>query len=282
MANLNIPDNAIRRQIASAIDVVVQVSRLSDGTRKVISIAEITGMEGDVVTMQDIFVSGSAAFERTDEVVGEFVPTGIRPKFAERPDGCRNSVADVHVQHVSGALRRSPMELLIAVVTFIVVVLVVLGLWMLVGTDKQQDLIKKRMGAVRKAERRGEASLNLKLVRDELMSNVPMMHRILMRWSWSSRLQDYLVQAGMEVKPAKIILFSAVLTVGGYLLAGIFSWYYVSTIPAGLIVGDIPFVRGGDQAEPRRCASSRKGFPKRWIFWDARSAQGTLSLPASK
>src|SRR6202050_4307987 len=56
MSSLNLPDTAIRRQIASAIDVVVQVSRQSDGTRKVTSIAEITGMEGDVVTMQDIFI----------------------------------------------------------------------------------------------------------------------------------------------------------------------------------------------------------------------------------
>ncbi len=152
------------------------------------------------------------------------------------------------------------MGLLIAVVTFIVVVLVVLGLWMLVGTDKQQDLIKKRMGAVRKAERRGEASLNLKLVRDELMSNVPMMHRILMRWSWSSRLQDYLVQAGMAVKPAKIILFSAVLTVGGYLLAGIFYGYYVS-IPAGLLVGVIPFVVVAIKRN-RRMRRFEEGFPE--------------------
>src|SRR5207244_12615641 len=56
MANLNIPDTATRRQIASAIDVIIQVSRHSDGTRKIISIAELTGMEGNVVTMQDIFV----------------------------------------------------------------------------------------------------------------------------------------------------------------------------------------------------------------------------------
>ena len=55
MAGLNLPDTAIRRQIASAIDVVVQVTCLSDGTRKVTGIAEITGMEGEIVTMQDIF-----------------------------------------------------------------------------------------------------------------------------------------------------------------------------------------------------------------------------------
>src|SRR6202046_1841493 len=84
MGSLNIPDNAIRRQIASAIDVVVQVSRLSDGTRKVISLAEITGMEGDIVSMQDIFVYRKRGIRDSGEVLGEFIPTGIRPKFAEK------------------------------------------------------------------------------------------------------------------------------------------------------------------------------------------------------
>jgi pilus assembly protein CpaF len=84
MANLNIPENAIRRQISSAIDVVIQISRMSDGTRKIVSIAEITGMEGEVVTMQDIFLYRKRGIRETGEVIGEFVPTGIRPKFAER------------------------------------------------------------------------------------------------------------------------------------------------------------------------------------------------------
>lgn len=84
MANLNVPDNAIRRHIASALDLVIQVSRMSDGTRKVVSIAEITGMEGEVVTMQDIFVFRKRGIRENGEVIGEFVPTGIRPKCAER------------------------------------------------------------------------------------------------------------------------------------------------------------------------------------------------------
>src|SRR5438046_9501497 len=84
MANLNIPETAIRRQIASAIDVVIQVSRHSDGTRKIISIAELTGMEGNVVTMQDIFVFRKRGIKENGEVLGEFIPTGVRPKFAER------------------------------------------------------------------------------------------------------------------------------------------------------------------------------------------------------
>jgi pilus assembly protein CpaF len=84
MGSLNIPENALRRQIASAIDVVVQVTRLSDGTRKVVSLAEITGMEGDVVSMQDIFVYRKRGIRDNGEVLGEFMPTGIRPKFAEK------------------------------------------------------------------------------------------------------------------------------------------------------------------------------------------------------
>jgi pilus assembly protein CpaF len=84
MSNLNLPENAIRRQIASAIDVVVQVTRMSDGTRKIASVAEITGMEGDVVTMQDIFVFRKRGIRENGEVLGDFIPTGIRPKFSER------------------------------------------------------------------------------------------------------------------------------------------------------------------------------------------------------
>jgi pilus assembly protein CpaF len=84
MSGLNIPDSAVRRQIASAIDLVVQVSRLSDGTRKVTNLAEITGMEGDVVTMQDIFIFRKRGIKDNGEVVGNFMPVGIRPKFAER------------------------------------------------------------------------------------------------------------------------------------------------------------------------------------------------------
>ena len=84
MSNLNLPENAIRRQIASAVDVVVQVSRMSDGSRKIVSVAEITGMESDVVTMQDIFVYRKRGIRENGEVLGEFLPTGIRPKFSER------------------------------------------------------------------------------------------------------------------------------------------------------------------------------------------------------
>jgi pilus assembly protein CpaF len=84
MANLNLPDKAMRQQIASAIDVVIQASRLSDGTRKIMSVSEVVGMEGDIVTMQDIFLFERVGIGEKGKVLGRFRPTGIRPKFAER------------------------------------------------------------------------------------------------------------------------------------------------------------------------------------------------------
>jgi pilus assembly protein CpaF len=84
MANLNIPERAVRHQIAAAIHAVVQIARLSDGTRKVIAIAEVTGMENELVTMQDIFVFERRAIDETGKVRGAFRATGIRPQFAER------------------------------------------------------------------------------------------------------------------------------------------------------------------------------------------------------
>jgi pilus assembly protein CpaF len=84
MSNLNLPETAIRRQIAAALDVVVQMSRMSDGTRKIVSIAEITGMEGELVTMQDIFAFQKRGIRENGEVLGDFLPTGIRPQFSER------------------------------------------------------------------------------------------------------------------------------------------------------------------------------------------------------
>ena len=84
MADLNLPDQAVRTQIASAIDVVVQVSRLSDGSRRVKQIAEIVGMEGDVITMQDIFTFEQTGVDGDGRVIGRARPTGIRPRCMER------------------------------------------------------------------------------------------------------------------------------------------------------------------------------------------------------
>ena len=84
LSGVQLPDKAMREQVASALDVVIQVSRLSDGRRKVMTIAEVTGMEGNVVTRQDIFVFQRKGVADDGTVLGEFRPTGIRPKFVDR------------------------------------------------------------------------------------------------------------------------------------------------------------------------------------------------------
>src|ERR1700722_5409524 len=84
MCNLNLPERTVRQQIASAISIVVQVSRMSDGSRKVVSISEITGMEENVISMHEIFSFNKRGIGPDGRVVGAFQPSGIRPRFLER------------------------------------------------------------------------------------------------------------------------------------------------------------------------------------------------------
>ena len=84
MGTMNLPERAMRQQMASAIQLVVQQTRLSDGSRKVTSVTEITGMEGDIITMQEIFVFEKVGVTQDGKVIGRFRATGVRPKCAER------------------------------------------------------------------------------------------------------------------------------------------------------------------------------------------------------
>jgi len=95
MANLNIPERAIRQQIANAVHAVVQVARLSDGSRKVITVSEVTGMDGEMITLQDVFSFDRSGIDESGKVRGVFRSTGHPPHFAERlaTAGCRLSPA---------------------------------------------------------------------------------------------------------------------------------------------------------------------------------------------
>jgi pilus assembly protein CpaF len=84
MTGMRLSDRAMRQQIASALDLVIQVARLSDGSRRVTSISEITGMEGETITMQEIFEFERKGVDSEGKVIGRFRPTGVRPRFAER------------------------------------------------------------------------------------------------------------------------------------------------------------------------------------------------------
>jgi pilus assembly protein CpaF len=84
MAGVDVPQRAVRNQVAAAIHVVIQLSRLSDGRRKLVSLQEITGMEGEIVTMQEIFEFRREGIDGDGKVIGELLPTGIRPKFGAK------------------------------------------------------------------------------------------------------------------------------------------------------------------------------------------------------
>jgi pilus assembly protein CpaF len=88
MTGMRLSDRAMRQQIASALDLVLQVARMTDGSRRVTSISEITGMEGDIITMQEIFMFERTGVDQHGQVLGRFRPTGIRPRFAERLKTC--------------------------------------------------------------------------------------------------------------------------------------------------------------------------------------------------
>lgn len=90
MAGFELPVKAIRQQFASAINVLVQAQRLSGGARKVVSITEVTGMEGDMITMQEIFAFEQTGISASGRACGQFIATGIRPSFLDRlkTSGC--------------------------------------------------------------------------------------------------------------------------------------------------------------------------------------------------
>jgi len=133
------------------------------------------------------------------------------------------------------------MALLLSILTFLVVVTLVALIWMFVGTDANQEVVRRRMESVRKAEQRGNVSLNLKLVRDEMLSSVPALHRLLMKWTWSSRLRDFVAQAGMKTKPAKLLLISAVIGLGSYLITKMFYPQFPIAVLAAIIATVVPF-----------------------------------------
>jgi pilus assembly protein CpaF len=99
MAGFDLPQRAIREQIPSAVNVIIQASRLSDGSRRVMNITEVVGMEGDVILLQDIFTFVQYGLDENHKVVGEFKHTGVRPKFLDKliAEGIKFDASMFHV-----------------------------------------------------------------------------------------------------------------------------------------------------------------------------------------
>ena len=132
------------------------------------------------------------------------------------------------------------MALMVGVVTFLAAAVVFLAVWMFAGNETSQDVIRQRLEAVRKADRRGETSLDFKLIREEVLSSVPLLHRLMMKLSWSGTLRDLIAEAGMKTMPAKILLLTGVCGVGGYVLVGVYFRLGLVGIIVGLLCATIP------------------------------------------
>jgi len=100
MTGMRLSDRAMRQQIASALDLALQVARMSDGSRRVTSISEITGMEGDIITMQEIFMYERSGVDQQGVVLGRFRPTGVRPRFAEKLKACGMQLPRVFFEEI--------------------------------------------------------------------------------------------------------------------------------------------------------------------------------------
>jgi tight adherence protein B len=155
------------------------------------------------------------------------------------------------------------MALLVAIITFVTALCVVLGVWILAGGGTApQDVIRQRLDAVRMAERRGGGSTQqLKIVRDEMLSTVPFLNRMMLQWSWTSRLRQFIYQAGLTARPAKVLLFSGVLGLATYIFLGyLFGNAFISGI-AGILVAAAPLSVIALMRQ-RRMRSFEEGFPE--------------------
>jgi len=113
------------------------------------------------------------------------------------------------------------MALVLAGLTFLIIVLVVAGVMIASTSGTAPDkVVAKRLDAIERSAKRGSESLELKVVRDELLSDVPAIHRLLLKWKFADKLRNYIGQAGMKVKPGRLILLSAILAFACYLIVG--------------------------------------------------------------
>jgi tight adherence protein B len=134
------------------------------------------------------------------------------------------------------------MALLIAFVTFIMAAGICVLIWLSFGEESGQQVVRQRMEAVQRVERRGKISQGVQLVRDELMSGVPLFDRMMTQWAWSARFRNFVSQAGMKTRPDKIILTGGILACLGFGLAGFFHARFPLAILVAGAAGVIPFV----------------------------------------
>ncbi|HEV2423987.1 MAG TPA: type II secretion system F family protein [Terriglobia bacterium] len=153
------------------------------------------------------------------------------------------------------------MQYLLAVMTFLVIVGVAALILRLGHENQQQKIVQRRLEAIEKGMRRGSESLELKLIRDELMSGVPMLHRLLQQWRWAEKLRNFVGQAGLNIKPGTLVVMSTVLELLGFLAGREFSDNLIVALIASTFGGASPFLFVAI-ARSRRLHAFEKLFPE--------------------
>jgi len=133
------------------------------------------------------------------------------------------------------------MALLIAFVTFILTAGICVLIWLSLVAESGQQVVRQRLETVQRAERRASTTLGVQLIRDELMSGVPALDRMMTQWAWATRFRDFVLQAGMKTRPGKIILTGGVLACLGFVLAGFFQLRFPLAILVACVAGVFPF-----------------------------------------
>jgi tight adherence protein B len=134
------------------------------------------------------------------------------------------------------------MALLIASATFLIVAAILMAVWSFFGSSTNQEMVRDRMEAVRKAERGGDVAADLQLLRDEMLSTVPLLNRLMNRLSWSNRLQKLIMQSGVVIKPGKVLLYCAVSAVAAYLVLDRLTGEFLIGVVSALAGAAIPIV----------------------------------------
>ena len=153
------------------------------------------------------------------------------------------------------------MGLLIALLALLVGAIVFGAFWFFFGSTTASEVVRDRMDEVRKAEKRGEIPLDLQLVRDEMMSSVPLLNRLMMRSAWTTRLQNFITQAGMDTKPGKILLFCGVSGLSAYVIVSLFYGRFSLGFIAASVGAAIPLAVVGFRRS-RRLKQFEHRFPE--------------------
>jgi tight adherence protein B len=153
------------------------------------------------------------------------------------------------------------MEFALAALTFAIIVVILLGAFALGGGGQKENVVRRRLEAIDKGARRGHESRDLALMREELLSDVPALNRMLLQWRWAGRLHGYIAQAGLDWKPGRVILWSAVLAIGSFVVVQRFYTNPILPALAGVAAGMAPIAVVVFKRS-QRLRAFEKGFPE--------------------